>query len=111
MTSNNTKKSDWGAENLRTLSCRIHKEDAEKFKRFAEYRGTTTHRLLSDYVRKCLEAFDTVPPETVENTNSLMQENAVLRRKLAIAEEQTKLERERAVHMSILVDKWLRSAD
>lgn len=111
MTPTNTNKKDWGAENLRTLSCRVRKEDAEKFKKFAEYRNTSTHKLLSEYVGKCLKAFDTVPPETVSNVNALAQENEVLRRKLKIAEEAVMLARERADHADKLVDAWLRSAD
>ena len=105
------RKKDWGAENLRTLSCRVRKEEAEKFKRFAEYRGTTTHRLLSDYVRQCLEIFDTVPAEAVANTNALYAELDTLRRKLKVAEEAVDQARARAVHAEKLVDSWLRSAD
>lgn len=111
MTSNNTPKKDWGAENLRTLSCRIRKEDAEKFKKFAEYRDTTTHKLLSEYVRKCLAAFDTVPPETVSKVNALAQENELLRRKLEIAEEAVKVQSDRAARAERLVMDWLKSAD
>lgn len=111
MTPINTTKKDWGAENLRTLSCRIRKEEAEKFKRFAEYRDTTTHKLLSEYVRKCLEAFDTVAPEIVENSNALAKENELLRRKLKVAEEAVKVSSERAARAEALVNKWLSSAD
>ena len=111
MTPINTNRKDWGAENLRTLSCRVRKETAEKFKEFASYRNTTTHKLLSEYVLKCIGEFKEVPPEAVANTKALAGEVYALRKKLVIAEEQTALARERAAHAEKLVEKWLKSAD
>lgn len=43
---------EWDQANLKTLACRVRKEEAETFKAYAAERGLTTHSLLADYVRE-----------------------------------------------------------
>ena len=107
----NEKKMNWDRENMRTVSCRLRKEEAEKFKKFAALKGTTAHKLLADYVSRCNANLDAAPVEFVSNTYAVLKENEVLRRKLKIAEEAVLLARERADHADKLVSTWLRSAD
>ncbi len=107
----NEKKLEWDRENLRTVSCRIRKEEAEKFKAYAEYRGSSTHRLLADYVANCLKGYEVVTPETRELVNALQMHVAELERKLKIALEAADRDKARAQRAEELVDRWLRSAD
>ena len=107
----NTNKNTWDKENMRTVSCRLRKEEAEEFKKYAEYLGTSTHALLSEYVRKCLALNEKVAP--TERNNSLAMQNRIqlLERKVKVAEQAVKQARTRAEHAEQLVDAWLRSAD
>lgn len=107
----NPKKAEWEKENLRTLSCRIRKEDAERFQTYAKYRGTSVHGLFSEYVRKCLDNAGTITPEQMDRSVAMQNEIALLRRKLRLANEAVDQARARAVNAEALVDKWLRSAD
>ncbi len=107
----NEKKLEWDRENLRTVSCRIRREEAEKFKAYAEYRGSSTHRLLSDYVAGCLKGYEAVAPENRELVNNLQMEVAELERKLEIAIKAAERDKARAERAEALVDDWLRSAD
>ena len=108
MTANN-KKAEWERENMSTLSCRIRKEEAEKFRQYALYMGTTVHGLLTEYVRKCIELNDTVP--TAERADSVRMQNEIsqLKRKLKIAEESIAQARERALHAEEIVTHYLQS--
>lgn len=107
----NEKKQAWDKENMRTVSCRLRKEEAEKFRKFAELKGTSPHKLLADYVLRCNKGLAETPPEFVSNTYAVLKENDMLRRKLEVAEEAIMLSRERADHAEKLVNLWLRSAD
>ena len=40
----------WDAENMATIACRLKKEQAEKFKRLAESKGTTANQMIKEYV-------------------------------------------------------------
>lgn len=105
----NSKKAEWERENMSTLSCRIRKEEAEKFRQYALYMGTTVHGLLTEYVRKCIELNDTVP--TAERADSVRMQNEItqLKRKLKIAEEAITQARERAIHAEEIVMHYLQS--
>lgn len=45
----------WDKANMATLGCRVKKEQAEKFKRYASDNGTTANTMLKEYVLKCIE--------------------------------------------------------
>ncbi len=107
----NAKKAEWEKENLRTLSCRIRKEDAERFHTYAKYKGTSVHGLLSEYVRRCLDNAGTITQDQMDRSIAMQNEIALLRRKLRIANQAVDQARARAVNAEALVDKWLRSAD
>jgi len=104
-------KNEWGKENLRTLSCRVRIEDAEKFKQYAAYVGKTTHALLQEYVNKCIDLNKEVTVAQRSAVERLQVEVDMLRRKLKVAEAEVQQARSRAVNAEALVDKWLRSAD
>ena len=107
----NVKRTEWDKENMRTISCRVRKEEAEEFKKYAEYLGVSPHALLSEYVRKSIKAGENVTPEMRDNSMALQNEVTLLRRKLKIAETALFQARERAVNAEALVDRFLRSAD
>lgn len=44
----------WDRENMRTLSCRVRKDEAEVFKQYCADHGTTAGELLKKYVGKCI---------------------------------------------------------
>lgn len=112
MTDNNVnRKTEWERKNIRTVSCRLRKEEAEKFKAYAEYRGTTTNGLLAEYVRKCVRLGENITDVEKTDVEELRTRIKVLTRKLEIANEATEAERKRAENMEVLVDRWLRSAD
>jgi len=107
----NTNKNTWDKENMRTVSCRLRKEEAEEFKKYAEYLGASTHALLSEYVRQCLVLNEKVAPMERNETAKMRNEIELLKRKLKIAEQAVEQARTRADHAEQLVDAWLRSAD
>ena len=43
---------EWDKENMKTLACRVRREEAEAFRAYADSRRTTAHALLADYVRR-----------------------------------------------------------
>ena len=100
----NEKSKEWDKENMTTLSCRIRKDEAAKFRLECERLGTTPHSVL----KRSIEAFVkesscvAVPCETTNM--KLERENKELRDMLKCAIS-------RAEHAEKLVDKWLRSAD
>lgn len=40
----------WDKENMKIVACKLRKEQAEKFKQYAESNGTTANALLKSYV-------------------------------------------------------------
>ena len=45
----------WDKENMKTIGCRVKKEEAEAFKKYAEDKGKTSNTLLKEYVIKTIE--------------------------------------------------------
>lgn len=111
MTVNNSKKEAWNKENMRTVSCRLRKEEAERFRKFAEYHGTSVHGLLAEYVRKCLALDQVIDKAERVSVNNLHNRVRDLELKLEAANKATDQARERAMNAEALVDRWLRSAD
>lgn len=104
----NAVKKNWDKENMRTVSCRLRKEEAEKFKTYAEYLGTTPHALLSEYVKECVEFNNKIGPKTREISSKLQSENAELKTKLKLAMHELDAARERALRAEGIVDEFLR---
>ena len=112
MTDNNVnRKTEWERKNIRTVSCRLRKEEAEKFKAYAEYRGTTTNGLLAEYVRKCVKLGEEITDAEKADVEELRTRIKVLTRKLEVANETIEVAKTRAANAEALVDRWLRSAD
>lgn len=44
----------WDAEHMATVGCKLRKEIAEEFKRYAAERGTTASALIKGYIMECL---------------------------------------------------------
>ena len=44
----------WDKENMITLGCKVKRDQAERFKRYAASKGTTANTLLKDYVLSCI---------------------------------------------------------
>lgn len=54
----------WDAKNMHTIGCKMRRELAEEFKKYAEERGTTASALIKGFVLECLgKAAEPVPPE------------------------------------------------
>lgn len=107
----NTKKNEWDKANMRTVSCRLRKEEAEMFRAYAEHVGTTPHALLAEYVRKCIETHKNISPEERANVMAMRNELAAMRVRLEVTEAQLRNANVRAANAEALVNKWLRSAD
>lgn len=45
----------WDSENMSTLSCKVKKEQAERFKDYCKQKGKTSNSMLRDYVMECIE--------------------------------------------------------
>lgn len=104
----NTKRTEWDKENMRTVSCRLRKEEAERFRKYAEYLGTTPHALLSEYVKRCLEIEGKIAPEERRVSADMQNEIGVLKRKLNLALHELDAARDRAVRAEKIVDEFLR---
>ena len=44
----------WDSENMKNIACKLRKEDAEAFKKYAEAQNSTPNALLRSYVFKCI---------------------------------------------------------
>lgn len=44
----------WDKENMATIGCKIKKEQAIRFKEYANKRGVTANTLLKEYILKCI---------------------------------------------------------
>ena len=44
----------WDKENMKIVACKIRKDDAEAFKKYAEDNNTTPNALLRNYIYNCL---------------------------------------------------------
>ena len=104
----NTKRTEWDKENMRTVSCRLRKEEAERFKKYAEYLGKTPHTLLTEYVKRCLELDAQVAPEAKNASAEMQNEIAMLKRKLHLAMGELDVARDRALRAEKIVDEFLR---
>lgn len=49
----------WDKENMKLVACKIKKEDAEAFKKYADDNDTTPNALLRKYIYKCIDKADT----------------------------------------------------
>ena len=48
----------WDAQNMRVVSAKIKREDADRFREYAAARGKTVSGMITDYVKRCLEDRD-----------------------------------------------------
>ena len=49
----------WDKENMRSISCRLRTEDAERFKKYCSDNGTTPAQFLKQYILKTLDEYYT----------------------------------------------------
>ncbi len=106
--SNNTSK-EWDKENMRTVSCRLRKEEAVAFKRLCESKGTTVHAALARYIRLTIHGLPIDGPE--EEGQKLVNQNIALRQKLSYLTREVENWKEIAKSHDEIIDLWLRSAD
>lgn len=50
----------WDAKNMHTIGCKMRRELAEEFKRYAEERNTTASALIKAYVLQCIAKNQTI---------------------------------------------------
>lgn len=56
----------WDAKNMHTIGCKMRRELAEEFKRYAEDRNTTASALIKAYVLQCLAEDQDAEPIQLE---------------------------------------------
>lgn len=105
---NNNPNKEWDKENMRTVSCRLRKEDAVAFKNLCASKGTTVHAALSRYIRTALQ---NIPIDTSSEGQNLVNQNIALRQKLAVVTQQRDNYAQIAKQHEEIIDLWLRSAD
>ena len=106
--SNNTSKK-WDKENMRTVSCRLRKDEAEAFKRLCASKGVTVHSALARYIRLAIHDLPIDRPE--EEGQKLVNQNIALRQKIAYLTREVERWKEIAKSHDEIIDLWLRSAD
>lgn len=74
---------EWDKENMKTISCRVRKEEADAFKQYAESCGMSAHTMLSGFVRSAISSNDGM-------IRSLSAENQKLAAELAQKTEELK---------------------
>lgn len=62
----------WDAKNMHTIGCKMRRELAEEFKRYADERNTTASALIKAYVLQCLGK--TQPAEPVQPEQGSVEE-------------------------------------
>lgn len=74
---------EWDKENMKTLACRVRKEEADSFRQYAESCGMSAHTMLAGFVRSAISGDDSM-------TASLSKENKRLEAELAKKTEELK---------------------
>ena len=74
---------EWDKENMKTLACRVSKEEADAFRQYAESCGTSAHALLASFVRSAAS-------NDADAIRSLSAENQKLAAELARTAEELK---------------------
>ena len=105
---NNNPNKEWDKENMRTVSCRVRKEDAAPLKNLCASKGTTVHAALSRYIRTALQ---NIPIDASSEGQNLVNQNIALRQKLAVVTQQRDNYAQIAKQHEEIIDLWLRSAD
>ena len=106
--SNNTNK-EWDKENMRTVSCRLRKDEADAFKRLCKSKGVTVHAALARYIRLTIHGLPIDRPE--EEGQKLVNQNIALRQKIAYLTKEVESWKEIARNHDDIIDLWLHGAD
>ena len=69
---------EWDKENMKTLACRVRKEEAEEFRAYAQNLSTSAHALLADYVHSVVATNRNMSASASEVLRSLIAENEAL---------------------------------
>ena len=56
----------YNREHMATLACKVKKIQAEKFKAYAESKGTTANALIKDYVLEAIQETGEPAPDRAE---------------------------------------------
>ena len=106
MTNNPNK--EWDKENMRTVSCRLRKEEAAAFKQLCASKGTTVHAALSRYIHTALQ---NIPIAASAEEQSLVDQNITLRQKFAAVTQQRDDYARIVKQHEKIMDLWLRSTE
>lgn len=58
----------YNREHMATIACKVKKVQAERFKKYAAEKGTTSNALLSHYVLDCIGENNSKPAPNVAET-------------------------------------------
>ena len=105
---------EWDKENMRTLACRVRREEAEEFRSYAKSLGASAHSLLAEYVhsvvatnRTMSASASTVLQGIIHEKEELAVRVADLERELADTKALAKRLTARAEHAEKLVHDFV----
>ena len=102
---------EWNKENMRTISCRVHTDLAEKFSAVANRFGTTANAALTNYVKDCVvsSSLNSLrPSESLrDNRENLREQLTAANRKLDLATAEIARLRAELNRCERLVDNYL----
>ena len=55
----------WDAKNMKTIGCKIKKEDAERFQQYCDKQNRTVNSVLKDFIFQCIDE-DTLNIEYIQ---------------------------------------------
>lgn len=59
----------WDAANMKHIACKVRKEDADAFKKYADERNTNPNALLKGFVYRCIGKEEPLIDEAIERDN------------------------------------------
>ena len=98
---------EWDKENMKTLACRVRKEEAEAFRKYAESKGMSAHSLIAAFVRSTVfDGEDQLSFLSMENQR-LAVELARAKEELRDVKDLARRFEDRAIHAEELVRKYV----
>ena len=98
---------EWDKENMKTLACRVRRDEAEAFRQYAESCGTSAHALLASFVRSSVSSDNDMIQSMSAENQRLAAEMAQTKADVKALKEIVKQYEERAIRAENLVRKYV----
>lgn len=98
---------EWDRENMKTLACRVRKDEAEAFRQYAESCGTSAHALLASYVRNAMASNDGGTRSLTAENRRLAADLAQTKADLKMLKDIAKQYEDRALRAEELIRKYI----